>query len=52
MHFGTSALVVGCIDCYEGFINILGMCVANLTQSSYECNVPNCNFCIQNNFCG
>ena len=28
------------------------MCVANLTQSSYQCDVSNCNSCVQNNFCG
>ena len=36
----------------NGFINVGGFCVANLTQANYTCNVENCVYCIQNNFCG
>ena len=48
----TSILSVGCIQCMSGFINVGGFCVANLTQANYTCNVENCEYCIQNNFCG
>ena len=35
----STALSVGCIECWSNFINVGGFCVANLTQSNYTCNV-------------
>lgn len=53
MTFGTGSLLeFGCVTCMTNFINVGGICVANLTQTNYECNINNCDFCIQNNFCG
>ena len=51
MILGTSILQVGCQVCSDNFLNVAGYCVANLTQSTYTCNIENCAFCSQNNYC-
>ena len=48
----STVLTVGCIDCWTNFVNVGGFCVANLTQANYTCNVENCVYCVQNNYCG
>ena len=51
--FGADTnLYVGCISCMEGYVDVGGFCVADLTQSNYACNVENCLYCVQNNYCG
>lgn len=52
MIAGTSSLSVGCINCMPNYVNVGGYCVANLTQSSFVCNIANCVYCVQNNICG
>ena len=53
MGIGTdTSLHVGCLMCMENYINVGGFCVANLTQSNYLCDVDNCEYCVQNNYCG
>ena len=49
---GTSILQIGCLLCEDNYVNVGGYCVANLTLSSYTCNIPNCAFCIGDNYCG
>ncbi len=48
---GSSDLTVGCIICNTNYINVGGYCVANLSVT-YQCNLANCVYCIQNNICG
>ena len=53
LPFGSdSSFSVGCIECMTNWVNVGGYCVANLTLSSYACNVANCEYCVQNNYCG
>lgn len=53
MALGTGgALFIGCVECMPNFINVFGQCVANLTQSNYSCNLLNCEYCVQNEYCG
>jgi hypothetical protein len=49
---GTSDLLFGCTNCQQGFINVGGRCVVNITQSSYTCEIDNCIYCIYDNACG
>lgn len=49
---GTAQINYGCVQCQPNFINVLGYCVANISQQNYICNVSNCLYCIQNNVCG
>ena len=45
-------LTVGCGDCMDNYVDVGGFCVANLSQQNYLCNVENCEYCVQNNYCG
>lgn len=49
---GTTMLKIGCIKCQEYFVYVGGYCVANLSLTSYICNISNCLYCVQNNICG
>lgn len=40
LPFGTDTILqVGCIKCNTNFVNVGGMCLANLTLTNYTCNV-------------
>ena len=47
-----SFLVIGCVDCEGSYINVGGLCLANITQQYYSCNVLNCVYCIEDDYCG
>lgn len=47
-----SLLNYGCIECWEGFVNVGGYCVANLYIQNYNCSLENCIYCVSNNYCG
>ena len=52
MIYGTSILGTGCVLCNTGFVLNAGYCVANISLAQYQCNIPNCAYCTQNNYCG
>ena len=38
MFIGTDTfLAIGCVECEDNFINVGGLCVANITQQYYKC---------------
>lgn len=51
MIYGTSILQIGCLICEDGFLWNAGYCVANISLQIYQCSIPNCAYCAQNNYC-
>ncbi len=40
LPFGTDTLLsVGCLTCNKNFVNIGGLCLANLTMVNFTCNI-------------